>query len=202
MEIKVMGYKDGKLVEFKNEDGQCMIDIINRIYNKIETNGNDNSCNDNVDLPSKEMIDYDREYNIYEVLDLLKTMPTDTAVEYTVKDCQYRYVLVNPYNSYDLYNEKEEHCIMNDFPLSDLLDLKFKLIKEEIKEDEWVDVNDLSELMNLLEGEEVWKLKIDGKVYDFREYGNTNFASFTDLILINFNLENLANAEIEYAQNV
>lgn len=146
-------------------------------------------------------IDYNKEYNINEIVELLKEMTENTKMS---ENCfGHMWTLRGEGKNrdyYGLYNSGGV-SILSFFKLYELLEMKFQLVDWK-EEDEWIDICDLAKLMILLEDEEIWKLRINNKIYDFRENGDTNFNSFTDLILPNYRLENLANTEIKYTINV
>jgi len=224
MNIKVMGLnEDGKLVELGSNDkkSKCINDILNQIFkndDKIESDKAKNEAKEDMVRPQednitkvddkKELVDYDREYNIYEVLTLLKNMAIDTEVECLKDKVRYSLTKIEIYCGvfeYGLFKERDSDISITDqYYLSELLELKFKLIKEEeIKpEDRWTGIDSLSELINLLQNNRVSKLKVDGKIYslldDNATYKRSNFQAFTDLVMFEYDLGDLAYSSLEY----
>lgn len=230
MNIKVMGLnEDGKLVELGSNDekSKCVGDILNQIFKndgKIEIDKAKNKAknetkedmvkpqeNNNAKVDGKkELIDYDREYNIYEVLTLLKNMAIGTEVECLKDKVRYSLTKIETYFGIfecGLFEEIDPDISITDkYYLSELLDLKFKLVKEEeIKpQDRWIGIDSLSELINLLQNNKVSKLKVNGEdVYlldDNAIYNHSNFQAFSDLVMPRYNLGDLAYSSLEYIE--
>lgn len=231
MNIKVMGLnEDGKLVELGSNDkkSKCVNDILNQIFKndgKIEIdkakNEAKNETKEEIDRlqednnakvnNKKELVDYDREYNIYEVLTLLKNMPIGTEVECLKDERKFLLRKIEDCNAfvYDLIDAKTSYIpVAEVYYLSELLDLKFKLVKEEeIKpQDRWIGIDSLSELINLLQNNKVSKLKVNGEdVYlldDNAIYKHSNFEAFTDLVMPRYDLGDLAYSSLEYIETI
>lgn len=216
MDIKVMGYKNGKLVELGSNDEKCKCinNIINQIFRndgKIEVNKIKNEENEeirNQKNNKKEMVDYDREYNIHEVITLLKNMPKDTEVK-CLKDKQ-KYSLVvgiskmDDIEHYDLLRrgDSDVFIITDQFNLSELLDLKFKLVEPQEK---WIGIDSFSELISLLQNNKVNKLKVNGEdIYNLLDDTNkvSNLQAFTAMVMSEYDLDDLVYSSLEYVEAI
>lgn len=119
---------------------------------------------------NKEMLDYERKYNLYEIMKLLEKMPYNTLVVNDYDECLW-YLNDNERNlSTRSTHDNRESNITDEYKLLDIMYMTFTLVKpvEEVKE-KWVRINNHKDLATAIsKGKEIVAFNTHTKVTTIR----------------------------------